>query len=112
MQLLSEPVETAANAGSLSPETVAPLKTELAAKSTTYLNLSMLSWGTNTASPGGLSHYWLAAYLAVALGYNSARCQLGHAYLKLNSRAIVSNIAFHPERQDSPVEVLWLRFPL
>ncbi len=28
-----------------------PLKTELAAKSITYLNLSMPSWGTNTASP-------------------------------------------------------------
>ncbi len=32
--------------------------------------------------------------------------------LKLNSRAILSNIAFRPERQDSPVEIHWLRFPL
>ena len=47
---------------SLSPETAAPPKTELAAISTTYLNLSMLSWGTDTASPGGLSPYWPAAY--------------------------------------------------
>jgi len=48
-------------------------KTELAAKSTTYLNLSMPSWGPNTASPGGISRYWPAAYLSVALGYSSAR---------------------------------------
>ncbi len=59
---------------SLSPETAAPLKTELAAISTTYLILSMPSWGTNTASPGGLSGYWLAAFLVPRLpqiGQNS-----------------------------------------
>ncbi len=62
------------------------LKTELPAISTTYLILSMPSWGTNTASPGGLSPYWPAAYP-------------GPACLKLNSRAIQFNIAFIPEDQ-------------
>ncbi len=71
---------------SLSPETAAPLKTELAAISTAYLNLSMPSLGTNTASPGGLSHYWPAA--------NFISYHLDRACLKLNSRAIQSNIAF------------------
>ncbi len=54
---LSEPLYTAANAGSLSPETAAPLKTELAAISTTYLNLSMPSWGQTLPAP--------AAYLPI-----------------------------------------------
>ncbi len=50
----------------LSPESAAPLKAELAAKSPTYLNSSMAFWGTHTASPGGLSPYWSAAYLSWA----------------------------------------------
>jgi len=63
---------------SLSPETAALLKTELAAISTTYLNLSMPSWGTNTATP---------------------RPILGHVSPQLDRRAIQSNIAFTPEDQ-------------
>ena len=47
---------------SLSLEAAEPLKTKLPAISTTYPNLSMPSWGTNTASPGDLSGYWPAAY--------------------------------------------------
>jgi hypothetical protein len=59
----------------------------------------MPSWGTNTASLGGLSHYWLAAYLAVALGYNSARNHICCVYLRLDRRAIQSNIGFTPKDQ-------------
>ncbi len=59
----------------------------------------MPSWGTNTASPGGLFPHWPAAYLAVALGCNSARYHLGRACLNLDSRAILSNIVFTPEEQ-------------
>ena len=76
-------------------------KTELAAKSTTYLNLSMPSWGPNTASPGGISRYWPAAYLSVALGYSSARYHLGRACLKLDRRAILSNFPFRLEKTSS-----------
>ncbi len=32
-------------------------------------------------------------------------------YMELNRRAILSNIAFRPEGQGSPVEVHWFRFP-
>ena len=71
---------------SLSPETAAPLKTELAAKSTTYLNLSMPSWGTNTPSSGSLSPYWPAVYP-------------GPCCLQLDRRAILSNIALRLEHQ-------------
>ena len=61
----------------------------------------------------------LAAYLSV-VGRSApnvselrrARYHLAPAHPKLHSRAILSNIAFCPERQDSPVEVHWLRFPL
>jgi len=49
----------AANAGSLSPETAEPLKTELAAISATYLNLSMPSWGQTLPASAA---YWPAAY--------------------------------------------------
>ncbi len=66
---------------SLSLEAAEPLKTELAAISPTYLNLSMPSWGTNTAT--------LAAYLPIG-----PQPILGHVCLNLDSRAIQSNIAF------------------
>jgi len=71
---------------SLSPEAAELLKIELPAISTTYLNLSMPPWGTNTASP--------AAYLPI--GPNPI---LGHVCLQLDRRAILSNIAFRPKRQ-------------
>ncbi len=71
---------------SLSPEAAEPLKTELVAISITYLNLSMPSWGTNTASP--------AAYLPI-----SPQPILGHVFLQLNRRAILSNIAFRQKNQ-------------
>ncbi len=67
---------------SLSPEAAAPLKTELAAISTTYLNLSMPSWGQTLPA--------LAAYLPI-----SPQPILGHVFLQLDSRAIPFNVSPH-----------------
>ena len=91
-ELLSEPFYTAANAGNLSPETAAPLKTELPAISTTYLNLSMPFWGTKTASPGGLSPNWPAAYPGPCLptiGQKSYFCAISASPLMIKLQSTV-----------------------
>ncbi len=56
-----------------------------------YYDLGALFPADNYRHFGGLSHYWPAAYLAVALGYNSAQYHLGHACLKLDRTVILSN---------------------
>ncbi len=60
----------------------------------------MPSWGTNTASPGGLYGYWTAAYLAVALGYNSARYQLAALASDWTEELFLRNIGFTLKDQD------------
>ncbi len=67
----------------------------------------MLSWGTKTASPGGLYGYWPAAYLAVALGYNSAQYQLCRACLRLDRRAISVQYRLHPKDQAAIQKLAW-----
>ena len=75
---------------SLSPEAAEPLKTKLVAISTTILNLSMPSWGTNTARPGGLSPYWPAAY--PVLGHSTKIIQYLCCWRNLNIGSEIVNV--------------------
>ncbi len=61
-----------------------------------YYDLGALFPADNYRHFGGLSLYWPAAYLAVALGYNSTRYQLWCACLRLDRRAISVKYFLHP----------------
>lgn len=61
-----------------------------------YYDLGALFPADNYRHFGGPSYYRLTAYLAVALGFNSARYQLGRACLRFDGRAISVKYFLHP----------------